>query len=30
MKKDLKDITVQVAKIMIDELKLEDVTPRDI
>ena len=27
MKKDLKDITVQVAKIMIDELKLEDVTP---
>ena len=27
MKKDLKDITVHVAKIMIDELKLEDVTP---
>ena len=27
MKKDLKDITVRVAKIMIDELKLEDVTP---
>ncbi len=27
MKKDLKDITVHIAKIMIDELKLEDVTP---
>ncbi len=27
MKKDLKEITVHVAKIMIDELKLEDVTP---
>ncbi|MCG6881481.1 MAG: phosphopantetheine-binding protein [Deltaproteobacteria bacterium] len=27
MKKDLKDITVNIAKIMIDELKLEDVTP---
>ena len=27
MKKNLKDITVHVAKIMIDELKLEDVTP---
>ena len=27
MKKDLKDITVRIAKIMIDELKLEDVTP---
>ena len=27
MKKDIKDITVHIAKIMIDELKLEDVTP---
>jgi len=27
VKKDLKDITVHIAKIMIDELKLEDVTP---
>ena len=27
MKKNLKDITVHIAKIMIDELKLEDVTP---
>lgn len=27
MKKDLKDITIHIAKIMIDELKLEDVTP---
>ena len=27
MKKDLKNITVHIAKIMIDELKLEDVTP---
>ena len=27
MKKDLKDITVHIAKIMIEELKLEDVTP---
>ena len=27
MKKDLKSITVHIAKIMIDELKLEDVTP---
>ena len=27
MKKNLKDITVHVAKIMIEELKLEDVTP---
>ncbi len=27
MKKDLKDITVHIARIMIDELKLEDVTP---
>ncbi|EFK07747.1 phosphopantetheine attachment domain protein [delta proteobacterium NaphS2] len=27
MKKNLKDITVHVAEIMIDELKLEDVTP---
>ena len=27
MKKDLKGITVHIAKIMIDELKLEDVTP---
>jgi len=27
VKKDIKDITVHIAKIMIDELKLEDVTP---
>jgi acyl carrier protein len=27
VKKNLKDITVHIAKIMIDELKLEDVTP---
>ncbi len=27
MKKDLKDITIHIAKVMIDELKLEDVTP---
>ena len=27
MKKNLKDITVHIAKIIIDELKLEDVTP---
>ena len=27
MKKDIKSITVHIAKIMIDELKLEDVTP---
>jgi acyl carrier protein len=27
VKKDLKDIAVHIAKIMIDELKLEDVTP---
>ena len=27
MKKNLKDITVHIAKIMIEELKLEDVTP---
>ena len=27
MKKDIKNITVHIAKIMIDELKLEDVTP---
>jgi len=27
VKKDLKDITIHIAKIMIDELKLEDVTP---
>jgi len=27
VKKDLKDITVHIAKIMIEELKLEDVTP---
>ena len=27
MKKDIKDITVNIAKIMIDELKLEDITP---
>jgi acyl carrier protein len=27
VKKDLKDITVHIAKIMIDELKLEDVAP---
>ncbi len=27
MKNDLKDIVVHIAKIMIDELKLEDVTP---
>ena len=27
MKKDIKDITVHIAKIMIEELKLEDVTP---
>ena len=27
MKNDLKDLAVHIAKIMIDELKLEDVTP---
>ena len=27
VKKDLKDIAVHIAEIMIDELKLEDVTP---
>ena len=27
MKKGIKDITVHIAKIMIEELKLEDVTP---
>jgi len=27
VKKDIKNITVHIAKIMIDELKLEDVTP---
>ena len=27
MKKDLRDITIHIAKVMIDELKLEDVTP---
>jgi len=27
VKKDIKDITIHIAKVMIDELKLEDVTP---